>query len=96
MNDNSTKLPLQMVGGKQKIGLQILLKSKVSKVSKVVKSKRPTRGVQKIIDSYHGHAVNSDTHVVDYEAPVNTTGMEWVNVNSDSDGFHSSQSTSQS
>ncbi len=93
MSDNSAKLPLQMAGGKQKIGLQVPLKSKVSKV---VKSKRPTHGVQKTIDSYHGHAVNSDSYAVDYEAPVNTTGMEWVDVDSDSDGFHSSQGASQS
>ncbi len=85
------KLLLQMVGGKA--GLQILLKSKVSKV---VKPKKSAHGVQKTIDSYHGHVVNSDTHMVDYEAPVNTTGTQWVNVDSDSDGFCSSQGVSQS
>ncbi len=82
-----------MAGSKQKIGLQVPLKSKVSKV---VKSKRPTHGIQKMINSYHRCAVNSDSYAVDCEAPVNTTGTEWVNVDSDSNGFHSSQGASQS
>ncbi len=93
MSDNKFMLPMQMVGGRQKIGLQVPLKSKSAKANK---PKKPVCGVQKTIDSFQAVTTDNSDPQVDYEAPINTEGMKWVDVNSDSEGLHSSQCVSQS
>ena len=45
VSDNKLILPMQMVGGKQKTGFQMLVKSKLVKASK---PKKPVHGVQKM------------------------------------------------
>ncbi len=83
-----------MAGSKSRPAPQSISRSKVNAAVKAKKGK----SIQKTIDAFHTvSAGNADCgKSIDYKAPVNIEGTEWVNVDSDGESSKAGQSTGKS